>query len=81
MDKERAKFVLQSFRPDGEDVNEPAFAEALELAAKDRELGEWLAAERAQDAAFAAMLSDVEIPEDRRLCGRIGLGQAARRSS
>ena len=66
MDKERAKFVLQSFRPDGEDANEPAFAEALELAAKDRELGEWLASERAQDAAFAAMLSDVEIPEDLR---------------
>lgn len=66
MDKERAKFILQSFRPDGEDASEPAFAEALELAAKDRELGEWLAAERAQDAAFAAMLSDVEIPEDLR---------------
>lgn len=66
MDKERAKFILQSFRPDGEDADEPAFAEALELAAKDRELGEWLATERAQDAAFAAMLSDVEIPEDLR---------------
>lgn len=66
MDKERAKFVLQSFRPDGEDTDEPAFAEALSLAAKDRELGEWLAEERAQDAAFAAMLSDVEIPEDLR---------------
>ena len=66
MDKERAKFVLQSFRPDGEDASEPAFAEALELAAKGRELGEWLAAERAQDAAFAAMLSNLEIPEDLR---------------
>jgi hypothetical protein len=66
MDKERAKFVLQSFRPDGEDGNEPAFAEALALAAKDRELGEWLADERAQDAAFAAILSDVEIPENLR---------------
>lgn len=66
MDKERAKFVLQSYRPDGEDANEPAFAEALELAARDRELGEWLAVERAQDAAFAAMLADVEIPEDLR---------------
>ncbi|MFT6862883.1 MAG: hypothetical protein ACJAVK_001443 [Akkermansiaceae bacterium] len=66
MDKERAKFVLQSFRPDGEDADEPAFAKALELAAKDRELGEWLATERAQDAAFAAMLAEVEIPEDLR---------------
>lgn len=66
MDKERAKFILQSFRPDGEDASEPAFTEALKLAAKDRELGEWLADERAQDAAFAAMLSEVEIPEDLR---------------
>ncbi len=66
MDKERAKFILQSFRPDGEDAKDSAFAEALDLAAKDRELGEWLAGERAQDAAFAAMLSDVEIPENLR---------------
>lgn len=66
MDKERAKFILQSFRPDGEDADEPAFAEALGLAAKDRELGEWLAAERAQDAAFSAMLSDMKIPDDLR---------------
>ena len=66
MDKERAKFILQGFRPDGEDANEPAFAEALSLAAEDRELGEWLVAERAQDAAFAEMLSRVEIPADLR---------------
>ena len=66
MDKERAKFVLQSFRPDGGDADEPAFAEALGLAVRDRELGEWLADERAQDAAFAAMLSEVGIPEDLR---------------
>jgi hypothetical protein len=66
MDKERAKFILQSYRPDGEDANEPAFAEALMLAVQDREMGEWLAAERAQDAAFAGMLSEVKIPEDLR---------------
>jgi len=66
MDKDRAKFILQSFRPDGADADEPAFAEALGLAAKDRELGEWLADERSQDAAFALMLSEVEIPDDLR---------------
>ncbi|YCM43711.1 hypothetical protein V2O64_20610 [Verrucomicrobiaceae bacterium 227] len=66
MDRERAKFILQSFRPDGADAREPAFQEALELATEDRELGEWLAGERAQDAAFAAMLSGVEIPIDLR---------------
>jgi hypothetical protein len=66
MDKEQARFVLQSFRPDGADARDPDFAEALALAAGDRELGEWLARERAQDAAFAAALTDVAIPEDLR---------------
>ena len=66
MDRERAKFILQSFRPDGEDADEPAFAEALTLATKDRELSEWLANERAQDAAFSAILAEIEIPEDLR---------------
>ncbi len=66
MDKERAKFILGSFRPDGDDADEPAFAEALGLAARDRELGEWLANERSQDAAFAAMLMAIGIPEDLR---------------
>ena len=66
MDKERAKFILSSFRPDGEDALEPAFAEALQLAAQDRELGEWLASERSQDAAFASMLAEVTIPDDLR---------------
>lgn len=66
MDKKQARFILQSFRPDGADAQDPDFAEALTLATEDRELGEWLARERAQDAAFAAALADVEIPEDLR---------------
>lgn len=66
MDKDQARFILQSFRPDGADAQDPDFAAALALAAEDRELGEWLAAERAQDSAFAAALSEVSIPEDLR---------------
>ncbi|MDB4323547.1 DUF3379 domain-containing protein [Akkermansiaceae bacterium] len=66
MDKERAKFILQSFRPDGADAGDPDFAEALALATKDRELGEWLAKERTRDAAFAAALGELPIPEDLR---------------
>lgn len=66
MDNEEAKFVLQSFRPDGADAADPAFAEALAVAAENREVGEWLARERATDADFAAALNDVEIPEDLR---------------
>jgi len=63
MDKEKAKFILRSYRPDGADASDPEFADALQLAASDRELGEWLASERAADAMFAKALSQIEIPE------------------
>ena len=63
MDKEQARFVLRSFRPDGADVNDADFAEALALAMENRELGEWLAQERAFDSAFANALATVALPE------------------
>jgi hypothetical protein len=63
MDKEQARFILHSFRPDGADVESPDFAEALAMAARDRELGEWLAAERALDAAFATALTSIGLPQ------------------
>ncbi|MGJ8673215.1 hypothetical protein [Rubritalea sp.] len=63
MDKEQAKFLLSSFRPDGADAQMPEFADALRLATEDREVGEWLAQERATDAAFAQALNEVPIPE------------------
>lgn len=66
MDKDNARFLLQSFRPDGADATDPDFADALALAAADRELGEWLADERAEDAAMATALSHIEIPADLR---------------
>ena len=66
MDKEQARFILQSFRPDGADAKDPDFAAALLAATEDRELGDWLAAERAEDAGFAEALDRVEIPDDLR---------------
>ncbi len=62
MDKERAKFILQSFRPDGADTDDADFAEALKLATKDRDLGQWLMKERAFDAEFAECLARVDLP-------------------
>lgn len=62
MDKEEARFILRCFRPDGADAENPDFAEALAWAAKDRELGEWLAHERASDAGFATALNALTIP-------------------
>lgn len=63
MDKTQARFILDSFRPDGADVHDPDFAEALALAMTDRELGDWLAQERALDTAFADALATVDLPE------------------
>ncbi len=66
MDKEKARFILRSFRPDGADAADPDFAEALRLATENRELGEWLASERAFDAEFATALGTVNLPEQLR---------------
>jgi hypothetical protein len=66
MDKEQARFILRSFRPDGADAADPDFAEALRLAMENRELGEWLSAERAFDSAFASALVAVDLPEQLR---------------
>ncbi|MFD2256179.1 hypothetical protein ACFSSA_05800 [Luteolibacter algae] len=62
MDREKARFILRSFRPDGADANDADFAEALQLATSDRELGEWLVRERAFDVEFAESLARVELP-------------------
>lgn len=66
MDNKHAKFILQSFRPDGADVVDPDFQEALQLAAKDRELGQWLAQERSHDTIFVEALTAVNIPDSLR---------------
>lgn len=66
MDKEQARFILRSFRPDGADANDPDFADALKLAMENRELGEWLASERAFDGEFAQALSSVKLAENLR---------------
>jgi len=66
MDKEQAKFILRGFRPDDADADDRDFAEALAIAVGDRELGEWLADERALDSAFAQALATIAIPESLR---------------
>lgn len=66
MTQEQAKLILASYRPNGADDSDPAFQEALQLAADNGELGSWLAREKARDSAFADMLADLAIPEDLR---------------
>jgi hypothetical protein len=62
MDNAQARLILGSFRPDGADVHDPDFAEALAHALQNRELGEWLAHERAFDAGFANALAAIQLP-------------------
>jgi hypothetical protein len=66
MDKQEAKLLLQSYRPDGRDAGDPAFAEALALARQDQELGDWFRRECELDAAIAAKLAATEVPADLR---------------
>ena len=63
MDKEQAKFILGSYRRGGDAVNDGDFAEALALATDNRELGEWLANERAMDDSFAKALASIALPD------------------
>jgi hypothetical protein len=63
MDKEQAKFILAGFRPDGSDAHDATFATALRMAMEDRELGNWLALERAFDADFSDSLMGIQLPD------------------
>ena len=64
MDREQARFILQSLRPDGTDKASADFEEALMVAAKDSVLGKWLSAERRRDAVIAEAFEDVPVPPD-----------------
>ncbi|MEW6159252.1 MAG: hypothetical protein AB1813_17640 [Verrucomicrobiota bacterium] len=79
MDNHEAKFILQSFRPQGQDANDPAFAEALKRTWEDPELARWFAEERSLDAAIAGKLKQVKAPDDLRTAilagGKVGARQ------
>jgi hypothetical protein len=57
-----AKFILQAYRPGGEDANDPQFAEALEQSKRDPELARWFAEQLAFDAAASRALKEVKVP-------------------
>ena len=66
MDKHEAKLLLQSYRPNGQDAGDPAFAEALALARQDPELSDWFRRECELDTAIAAKLAATAVPADLR---------------
>jgi hypothetical protein len=63
MEIEHAKLILSNFRPNGQDAEDLEFVEALALATRNLELGEWLVAERARDSVFADALNSIPIPK------------------
>lgn len=77
MDREQAKFVLESCQPGIVDVSDSQVAAALALAAEDHELAAWLAEMRAWDGEFAEALGLISLPEGLR--ENILLGMAAHR--
>ncbi len=62
MTEQEARFILQSYRPGGEDKDDPQFAEALREAERNPELARWLAEEQAFDCAVAAQLGALPAP-------------------
>jgi hypothetical protein len=66
MDKQEAKLILQSYRFNSQDANDPAFAEALAMAQNDPELRAWFELERASDEAVSTKLRQTPVPPDLR---------------
>jgi hypothetical protein len=62
MDREQARFILRSYRPDGPDAADPDFAEALKIAAADPELAAWLEFERLFDGELAEAIAALPVP-------------------
>jgi hypothetical protein len=78
MDKYKARFVLQSVRPDGADAEAPEFAEAIEVARTDPGLGSRFAAEQELDRLIASKLACVPVPGG--LCDSMLAGAEVSRS-
>jgi hypothetical protein len=61
---EEAKFILQSYRPGGQDAELPEFKEALKLVEENGKLRTWFEEQHAFDQAIAQKLSAEKPPEE-----------------
>jgi len=66
MDNKEAKFILSAYRPDGQDVADPRFGEALEQARRDPILQRWFDESVVFDAAVTEKLCATPVPSDLR---------------
>jgi hypothetical protein len=80
MTNQQAKLLLQGYRPNGEDANDPLYAEALEQVRRDPELARWFESEQSLDAALTAKLRELPVPPDLK-ASILALGIPSRRTS
>jgi hypothetical protein len=73
---ESAKFVLNAYRANGADAQDPIFRAALEQAARDPELAAWFKEQRSFDSLISAKLAEFQPPPS--LCSAILAGIANR---
>jgi hypothetical protein len=66
MDNREAKFVLNAYRPGGQDASDPRFVEALDQARRDPILQRWFEESLAFDAAITEKLFAIPVPSDLR---------------
>ena len=66
MDNREAKFVLNAYRPGGQDASDPRFAKALEQVRRDPILQHWFDESVAFDTAMTEKLRAAEVPPDLR---------------
>ena len=59
---ESAKYVLNAYRPNGADAQDPVFRAALEQATRDPELAAWFKEQRSLDALIVAKLAEFQPP-------------------
>jgi hypothetical protein len=62
MDNREAKFILNAYRPGGQDASDPRFAEALGQVRRDPILQRWFDESVAFDAAMTEKLSATPVP-------------------
>ncbi len=66
MDNREAKFILNAYRPGGQDASDPRFAEPLEQARRDPVLARWFGESIAFDAAMTEKSRAIKVPPDLR---------------
>ncbi|HEY8901050.1 MAG TPA: hypothetical protein VIM61_11620 [Chthoniobacterales bacterium] len=62
MNRDEAKIILSAYRPDRDDAEDPAFAEAFGWLDRDDELAEWFAESQAFDQDMRAAFASIQPP-------------------